>query len=217
MAEAKEGMPRAMQGVFHAAAVGAITHDHELCIHTRRGEPRIERLTGAVQQPGVFDLYALEHLNTLSEFEGRIILDWGDVYRARIQRAAGTPKQILEIQRRFEDPPFPGPQDFVVNLSRISSLPQTWQYILGSYRGIYALKCPNTNELYVGSAAGAHGFLGRWLEYAVTGYNVKLKSRGPSDFLVSILETVGSNATLDDILAREVIWKQKLRPCLNGN
>lgn len=40
--------------------------------------------------------------------------------------------------------------------------------------------------------------------------NVALKSRDPNDYLVSILETVGSAATIPDLLHLEVTWKDKL-------
>ncbi len=75
------------------------------------------------------------------------------------------------------------------------------------------LTCPKTREQYVGSAAGADGFHGRWLSYARDGHggNVGLKSRDPSDYQVSILEVAGSVATFEDILAMEALWKQKLQ------
>ncbi|WP_064712724.1 hypothetical protein [Rhizobium bangladeshense] len=61
-------------------------------------------------------------------------------------------------------------------------------------------------------ALGADGFLGRWREYFATGHggNVGLKSRDPSDYRVSILETVGTGATIIDLLALEMRWKAKL-------
>jgi hypothetical protein len=38
-----------------------------------------------------------------------------------------------------------------------------------------------------------------------------LKSREPSDYRVSILETAGSQLTAEDILDLEQIWKAKLQ------
>jgi hypothetical protein len=38
-----------------------------------------------------------------------------------------------------------------------------------------------------------------------------LKSRDPSDYQVSVLEVAGSAATVDEIIAREGLWKQKLQ------
>ena len=85
--------------------------------------------------------------------------------------------------------------------------------IIIAVRYIYLLTCPRTREQYVGMASGAGGFLARWREYWSTGHggNVGLKSRDPSDYQVSILETVGNSATEADLLALEVRWKNKLQ------
>lgn len=62
-------------------------------------------------------------------------------------------------------------------------------------------------------AAGSDGFIGRWREYFASGHggNVALKSRDPSDYQVSILETVGTGATIADLIAAEIRWKTKLQ------
>jgi hypothetical protein len=51
------------------------------------------------------------------------------------------------------------------------------------------------------------------VSYARDGHggNVGLKSRDPSDYQVSILEVAGSAATVDEIIAMEGLWKQKLQ------
>ena len=60
---------------------------------------------------------------------------------------------------------------------------------------------------------GIEGFWQRWMSYALTGHggNIALKSRDASDYRVSILEVMGSNASQDDLLKAEVLWKQKLQ------
>ena len=85
--------------------------------------------------------------------------------------------------------------------------------MLQSSRGIYLLTCPETKELYVGSATGEGGFWHRWQEYVQTGHggDVALKSRDPSDYQVSILEAAGTAQTQDDIIKMEVQWKIKLQ------
>ncbi|WP_246709873.1 hypothetical protein [Rhizobium laguerreae] len=62
-------------------------------------------------------------------------------------------------------------------------------------------------------ASGVDGFIGRWREYFATGHggNVGLKSRDPSDYQLSILETVGSTATTADLGELERRWKDKLQ------
>ena len=69
-----------------------------------------------------------------------------------------------------------------------------------------------TREHYVGSAYGQDGFLGRWQAYVTNshGGNIGLRSRDPSDYVVSVLEVAGSNATMQDIIDLETTWKEKL-------
>lgn len=80
-------------------------------------------------------------------------------------------------------------------------------------RGVYILTCPKTKEQYIGSADGASGFWGRWMQYFKTGHggNVALKSRDPSDYRIAILEVAGSAADHDQILAMEGRWQRKLQ------
>ncbi|WP_269083041.1 hypothetical protein [Methylobacterium sp. WSM2598] len=75
------------------------------------------------------------------------------------------------------------------------------------------LTCPRTKEVYVGSATGAGGFLGRWEDYARTGRggNVRLRARDPSDYQVSVLQVAGSDTTDEEILGMESLWKRKLQ------
>ena len=92
-------------------------------------------------------------------------------------------------------------------------MPSDWRSALGSARGVYLLTCPRTHEQYVGSATGANGFLGRWHAYfgGGDGGNVRLRSREPSDYRVSILQVAGSADDHDSILRMESLWKLKLQ------
>jgi hypothetical protein len=103
--------------------------------------------------------------------------------------------------------------NFVEPLSKIESLPASWIEVLKNKRGVYLLTCPISKECYVGAAYGAKGFWQRWMEYVTTGHggNVALKRKDPSDYQVTILEVAGSNAEINDILAMEERWKQKLQ------
>lgn len=163
--------------------------------------------------PGTYDVYDLtlsEHLNDLS---GRLVIDWGESERAWIQRADNQNKVVLQLREAFREPDFPGFTRFIEPLSKIERLPAAWIAALSASKGVYLLTCPRTREQYVGSATGADGFYGRWLSYARDnhGGNIGLKSRDPSDYQVSILEVAGSAATFDEIIAMEVLWKQKLQ------
>lgn len=160
-----------------------------------------------------YDLYSLTRSDAVSEFVGRIVIDWGKAHRSWGQVASKQDKQIIELRKSLIEPPFPGFLRFVGSLSEIAALPIAWQEALASVRGIYLLTCPKTREQYVGMASSNGGFLQRWMEYVITGHggNLGLKLRDPSDYQVSILEVCGSSATLDEITACEGLWKRKLQ------
>lgn len=163
---------------------------------------------------GSIHLYDVSLQSVLSEYAGRLLIDWGPGTRAWVQRAdqRENEKPILELRRKRENP-FPGFANFVCRLSSVEAFPETWQAALAAARGIYVLTCPRTRELYVGSAYGEGGFLARWIEYARTGHggNVQLKSRETSDYQISILEIAGSTMTDTHVIAAEQRWKEKLQ------
>lgn len=160
-----------------------------------------------------YEMYDLHLSQFLAEYIGRLVIDWGAGTRQWCQLSANQDKIITELRRQFIEPQFPGFDRFISQLSELEQLPSAWKAVLSSTRGIYLLTCPTTKEQYVGSATGAGGFLARWMEYAVTGHggNVALKSRDPSDYRISILQTAGSAAEVEEISAMETLWKQKLQ------
>ncbi|RYE71923.1 MAG: GIY-YIG nuclease family protein [Oxalobacteraceae bacterium] len=170
-------------------------------------------VTDGIEPAGSCNFYQLDPLPVLSEYAGRLWIEWGDNYRTWIQRGDGKGKPITELRRTLGEPQFPGYPALIINLSEIESLPATWAVPLSATRGVYLLTCPKTREQYVGMASGVDGLLGRWREYFATGHggNVGLKSRDPSDYQLSILETVGSAATTADLIAIEGRWKDKLQ------
>ena len=161
---------------------------------------------------GTYDSYELRLDPLLSEYVGKLYIEWGEGYRAWVQRAEGQEKPIVELRRAVREPDFPGYLNFLRQLSEIENLPESWRTALAASKGVYLLTCPRTREQYVGSASGKDGFLGRWLDYVRTGHggNIALKDRS-SDYRVSILEVASSSATLEDIYALECLWKEKLQ------
>lgn len=173
---------------------------------------------------GSRDTYKLILDNKLREFVGKLFISWGKNYRAWIQYADQQDKAILELRPELKEPDFPGFLMFISNLSKIKNdkLPKGWRDILEISRGVYLLTCPKTKEQYVGMATGEGGFWSRWREHAKNerGDAIKLKSREPSDYQVSILEVVGTSTTDEEIIDLEKRWKDKLRTRdmgLNGN
>jgi hypothetical protein len=82
----------------------------------------------------------------MSEFIGKLVIDWGDSYITWVQRADNQDKVILELRRAFQEPDFPGYHHFIKPLSEIGSLPATWAAALQAAKGVYLLTCPRTKE-----------------------------------------------------------------------
>lgn len=161
-------------------------------------------------------LYDLAPDPRLSEFAGKLIIDWRQGFLSWVQRAERD-KPVLELRRDVIEPPFPGYLGFVRKLSEISSLPLSWAERLQEARGIYLVTCPREREHYVGSARGAEGFFGRWRQHSMfEGDAVAFRSREPSDYQVSILEVAGSAMGDADILAAEQLWMRKLQSTAMG-
>lgn len=179
-------------------------------------QDRTDPLTGRTERElgtGEVDAYDLAPAPTLSDYIGRLTIDWGLGTRSWIQRGDGTPKPVAELRREFRDPAYPGHSELLLKLTDVPGLPASWREVLRSARGVYLLTCPRTKEQYVGSACGTGGFLSRWSDYAANGHggNVALKSREPSEYQISILEVSASTATEGDVLAAEGRWKRKLQ------
>jgi hypothetical protein len=189
-----------LAGLYHARYLG-LNEDDIAWSHAE-----------GVDAAGKCDVYELRLDERAADLRGRVVIEWGAGARSWIQRADTQEKPIKEIAREFKEPPFPGFIHFVEPLSRIERLPPDWISNLANAKGVYLLTNSDTREQYVGSASGEQGFWGRWSEYVRTGHggNVALKAN-PSDYQVSILEVAGSNASRDDIIHLEELWKVKLR------
>lgn len=172
----------------------------------------INPLTGEALAWHRLDRYACELTGHLTEYSAKLFIDWGLSNRAWVQRADRKPKRVTALLEQDREPPFPGYLEFIRPLSEIAALPEGWAEALRRVKGVYVLTCPRTREQYVGKADGIDGFWGRWMAYVTTGHggNVRLKSRDPSDYQVTILEVAGSAAGERDIERMEVRWKRKL-------
>lgn len=173
--------------------------------------PRVPlAIRGTLSAAVAFDT---RRLDVLAEYRGRIVIEWGDAARVWVQRADRQDKVITEIRREPHEPPFPGFLHVRLPLDKMSDVPPTWAAALRSVRGVYLLVHRESGEQYVGSAYGVDGILGRWLCYH-DGHagNVAMRelSAGASAYDATILEIVGSDATVEDVCEREALWKIKL-------
>ncbi len=175
--------------------------------------------------PGTFDTlleqdvseqisYELRLLDALSEYRDRLVIDWGPGARTWVQRAANQAKPVMEIAQQFE-PRFPGFRVFASLVDEIPHLPNSWQQVLRSVKGVYVLTDVESGHQYVGSAKGADSLLGRWMDYAAgrTGGDAGLEdaaTRGRRHYQVSVLEVVDEGTRDDTIEQIESHWKNKL-------
>jgi hypothetical protein len=158
--------------------------------------------------------YDLAQDDLLSEWIGRLTIDWGGGFRSWIQNADSKEsgdKKILEIRKDFQEPPFPGYREFHRDIAGIERIWPSWRSQLKNCKGIYLLTCKDTGKQYVGKADGEDGFWGRFCQYAETGHggNEGMKPHQTSGYVVTILEALVTPA-LGDIDRLEVIWKEKL-------
>ncbi len=194
------GSRSAFLGLYEATLLGAVDVTD------------IDPVGGVALNPEIHDRYTCVRREALSEYCGRLFVDWGRSPRAWVQRGTST-KPITELRADGDEgPEFPGYISLVTSMSEVSCLPEKWVYFLKQGRGVYLLTCPTSGKTYVGKADGNGGFWSRWIAYAADGHggNTRLKSRERTNYRISILEVAGSGASEGDILRMEERWKQKL-------
>ena len=128
--------------------------------------------------------------------------------------AANQPKPVVEISTQYE-PRFPGFREFVHPVDDLATLPNGWQQVLRSVKGIYLLVDLDSGQQYVGSAKGADSLFGRWMDYANggDGGDTGLKraaKQGRRRYQVSVLEVVDAHTPDETIEQVESYWKYKL-------
>ncbi|MGJ8562821.1 MAG: GIY-YIG nuclease family protein [Alphaproteobacteria bacterium] len=172
--------------------------------------------------------YSLEQVPGYDDLIGRMVLDWGTTTRAWHQWLRDMP--VTEILPQGQVKSFPGYLDFVLSfdeMSQIVSNPEAnrvWHQMLSGVAGVYLITDTRTGQLYVGSAYGKDGILGRWKIYAKTGHggNAKLKSLlsvNPSrkeNFSFTILRTLPTTLTQREVIAKEQLYKLKLGSRAHG-
>lgn len=172
--------------------------------------------------------YQLEKEQGFEDLEERVVIAWGQSTRSWHQWL--TEKEVVEVLPTGYARPFPGYLDFVLNfdeMSRIFSHPEAnreWQSALSNVAGVYLIMQPSTGAQYIGSASGADGIYGRWLNYSITGHggNQMLKaicegSNSPyREFRFSILRTLPKSLTKKEIIEYENFYKRKLGSRAHG-
>ena len=116
--------------------------------------------------------YHLEQVDLLKEYEGKLIIDWGNSARMWHQKGT-TEKPIISLQPD-EKKVFAGYEDLILTYDQIKeiienpSIYEAWHTALSSVYAIYLIVDRENGRQYVGSAYGEDGLLGRWSCYVKT-------------------------------------------------
>jgi hypothetical protein len=168
-----------------------------------------------------FDLVESE---VLADLLGRLVIDWGTGARSWRQRGVLAQfKPVLSILER-QVRPFPGFERLVLSFAELEEIVNqprryaAWRVAMSSVGAIYVIAHTLTGKLYVGSAQGAGGLLGRWTDYVTTshGGNKKLVAEIEADpssfknFQFSVLQILPRTASVDDVIALENLYKAKV-------
>lgn len=169
-------------------------------------------------------LFELVESDVLADLVGRLVIDWGAGARSWRQRGVMAPlKPILSILER-QVRPFPGFERLVLTFAELDEMVNqprryaAWHASLSSVSGIYLIANQQTGELYVGSAHGEGGLLGRWTDYVYSyhGGNKKLVAEIEADpstfknFQFSVLQVLPRTATPEQVVGVENLYKRKV-------
>jgi hypothetical protein len=167
-----------------------------------------------------YDLELLPHARGLRD---RLVIDWGKGTRSWVQKSQN--REVLEIREPGRSlPPFDDYLEFTLSYRQLQDLfrhPEAhheWRSRLSAVAGVYLILAETTGHQYVGSATGEAGIWGRWNSYATTGHagNSKLRALLASDhaypdaFRFSILQILSRTMAREEVIEREIRFKQKL-------
>ncbi len=172
-------------------------------------------------------LYETEEVEETMLLNGRVVVEFSRSGRMPYLVAENWIDRlaIVEIKpERMVVESFPGYRntcipkstlDLVVNQSI-----ESWRSALSNVAGVYLITDTQNGKLYVGSATGEGGIWQRWVDYSKSGHGgnqelkLLLKTNGAEhakNFQFSILEIADTHATVEDVLKREIYWKNVLK------
>lgn len=144
---------------------------------------------------------------------GKLVVSWPGPERSwwrRCHRNAFDVRAIHEESRLAA--PMPDWRSLNMRWEQLTLMPRSWRETLSNWRGIYYIFDTRTKRGYVGSAYGPDNILGRWQGYARRGHggNALLRALDPSTFRFSILERLGPDVAIDEVIRVESSWKSRL-------
>jgi len=192
--------------------VNGITHKGHL---TKRHMNMLIRHDLPLRWFGIAAFYHIEPVDVMADLSERLVIDWGHSTLQWVQR---KDKQVVQIKPPHAIGEFISydaiqlDYDDLCKLTSARDSNVTWVNALSSVNGVYLIRHRKDGRLYVGSAYGDGGILGRWAAYARSGHggNKLLKQLDPRHFEFSVLEIAPSTMSADDVIARENRWKERL-------
>ena len=170
--------------------------------------------------------YSTSELPGLEHLTGRAVIGFNKNFRASYLKGESYVDQLIvkEIKpERQSIGGFPGYNKVCLPLRGLKTVVrqqlQSWKTALSNVAGIYLIADTLTGKQYVGSAYGDAGIWQRWCAYADTGHGGNkelrelLKDKGETyalNFIITILEVIDLNASIDYVTARECHWKDAL-------
>lgn len=166
--------------------------------------------------------FDLQKVSILQEYEGRMVIDWGQ--SARMWHQKGTTEKAIVAIDSVDKQPFVGYEKVILTYDKLKEIVEDdinyelWQAALSNVKGVYLILDTASGKQYVGSAYGDRGILGRWECYVNSfhGNNKLMKEticaypERYKYFRFSILQ-IFSKSTMDSLIVHaESQWKEKL-------
>ncbi len=149
----------------------------------------------------------------LAAWKGRLVLTWPGIERSWWRWAD---RNVIPVRAIHEESMLvrkvPDWQQLVLRWEELAVLPTSWKAALCQWRGIYYIFDRQSGKGYVGSAYGADNILGRWQGYAKDGHggNKLLRGCRKENLEFSILQRVGPDMPVAEVIEIEGHWKQRL-------
>jgi hypothetical protein len=167
--------------------------------------------------------YDLRPLPQFKDFEDRVVVKWTGAHINWVQKILPRDKPVVQILPLGREKAFTQygdvflTYDELCRIVRYSDANADWHTALSSTAGVYLIVDSRSGRLYIGSASGESGILGRWRQYAKDGHggNKKLKAllTGHSNlqqhFQYSILRTLSRSLTRTEVVRVEQDFKNK--------
>ncbi len=159
--------------------------------------------------------YHLKITELMSDLSERLVIEWG---KSTLNWVQIKDKNIVQIKPKNSIDDFSSYDDIQLSYSDLKKLMRdsdsntSWVNALSSVNGVYLILNKTDGRLYVGSAYGKDGILGRWSAYSKSGHgdNKLLKALDPENFEFSVLEITPLVMSIDEVIDRENRWKVRL-------